>query len=340
MRRCLFALSILAVVAGSAGAQDWTVIPSGTTEDIHSLSCVPSYRGWLAASGGYVAQSDFSHTVWSQVNVGTSVNLICVIEPGTQFVSGTGGVMRGNNSGTWIDRHVPDATQDFVLFSRQNSAAYAAGTKGGIYYTQNSGHDWTFEGNPTTHALHAGADGSYAVGDLGTFVKTTDQGIHWNSYPTGTTANLYAFLDGNSFYELALGEEGTIIKSTDGGLTWSPRSSGTTATLRAISWLDGYNSVAVGDYGTVLKTTDRGETWCRLNAGTTANLYAVAFPGSTDLLVAGQGGLILRSTTGGGACLDAAEVAARKPAPTLLSLEGPFPNPIRGTGDFQESGHV
>ncbi len=338
MSRIWTALIFSIITAGSVGAQDWTVISSGTTEDIHSLSCVPSLHGWLAGSGGYVAESDFSHTIWTQVNVGTTADLISIIEPGTQIASGSGGTVRVNYNGSWVGRNIPDATQDFVLFSRQNFAAYAVGNKGSIYYTQDfeqNGNVWTYRGNPTPNALHAGADGAYAVGDMGTFVKSTDQGVHWLSYPTGTTANLYAFLDGNSLFELALGEGGTIIKSTDGGVTWSPRNSGTTSTLRAIGWADGYNFVAVGDYGTVLKTTNSGDTWCRLNAGTTANLYAVAYPGYTDLLVAGQGGLLLRSTTGGGPCVDPAEVEAMSPGRGSLSIAGPFPNPVRSDGEFE-----
>ena len=336
MSRVWAALFVSAIAVASAGAQDWTAVPLGTSADIHCLTTGGGF--WTTAvvgDSGFVARSD-DNTTFTRVQTGTSANLLSTMDIGAIYVSGANGTVRMSFGGSRFNRDLPDAAHDYVLFSRGHGSAFALGTGGGIYHSDNYGATWSAQSSGTSYPLHAGADGAYAVGDHGTFIKTTDQGANWTSYATGTTANLYAFLDGNGFNEVALGEGGTIIRSTDGGVTWSPRTSGTTSTLRAISSLGAFLFVAVGDGGTVLKTTDSGDTWCRLNSGTTTNLYGVAVLDNGNYLVGGQGGLLLRTTNGGGPCASPSGVEPILPAgSSALQLAGPFPNPIQTVGEFR-----
>jgi len=287
-----------------------------------------------------VAESDFSYSVWTPQDVGTTVNLASII-PG--WTAGAGDVVRLYSPPTWYGRDLPDAGESFSLFTNSVGACFAAGTGGSIFYTSKFGMAWTLQA-VGAYALHAGDAQGYAVGDHGTILESTSGGSPWNAVASGTVANLYGVVAGGPYFAVAVGAGGTILKSADGGLTFSPRASGTTATLRAIDISRGGTSalVAVGDGGCVLKSTDQGETWCTLDAGTTANLYGVTVPSGNEYLVCGQGGVLLHTTTGGGSCLLHTDVPAVAPGAGDVRLGDLVPNPIKSSGafDIQARRHV
>jgi photosystem II stability/assembly factor-like uncharacterized protein len=318
MRLCLLAL--LASLAFSASAQDWTAIPVGTTGTLRAIENASFSQKYLAGDGGFVALSNPDRTVWTPVNVGTTADLYAVIRPtSTQaWVSGAAGVVRVRDvAGVWHVRDIP-STETFVLFTRSSGQALAAGSGGSIWKSVNGGVDWVLQNSGTTTPLHAGIGGTFGtgwvVGDDGLLLRSDDNGATWAPVASGTTRDLHSVRYGPGTSLFAVGAGGTIIASTDDGATWTPRASGTTRTLRDFS-TSGQNAnwmMAVGDDGVALKSTDGGALWCRMTTGAAADLYAVAMITNSEHVVAGENGLLLRTTTSGGTCLPSVDVTLQR----------------------------
>jgi photosystem II stability/assembly factor-like uncharacterized protein len=338
LARVALVAAFAATTIAPAAAQDWTALSIATTEDIRAIEQGSFSDRWLAGTGGLVAVSDAGRTVWTPESAGSTADFLSVQRPtSTQiWVGGAAGTVRVKNVGTWFNRNIPDASQDYVLASGGSGAARAFGSAGVPYCTVDVGLNWSQETSGVSVALHGGTGFSsgpaWAVGDEGTILHTTDGGATWAPQASGTTADLHRFLQGPAGWIFAFGEAGTILRSTDQGATWTAIASGTAATLHAAStskqnsnWM-----LAVGEGGTVLKSTDAGSTWCHLNAGTSVDLFAVEAASNSEYLVGGAGGLLLRTTNGGGSCGTAVSASVAAGETGGLRIVGPFPNPARG----------
>jgi len=327
----------LAVPAASP-AQDWTVLPLGTTADFNAIQHTSFSTRYLVGDGGTVFLSNTSRTVWSPVDVSTAADLLAVHEPssGQVWIAGGDGTARVRLSGVWNDRDIPNQVEDFVIFSSGSGTSDAAGSGGSIYRSTNFGSLWTLQASGTTVALHDGAGGvnAHCVGDIGTILKTTNSGDVWVAKPSGTTMDLYAFKSVANGALLAAGEGGTMLRSTDGGESWTPISTPTVATIRDLD-TSGQNAnwvLACGDGGLLLRSTDAGLTWCHVLTGTGVDLSAVDMISNAEYVVAGEGGLLMRSTTSGGGCADVAGVPFPAAVADGLSLGPARPQPIRTMG--------
>ena len=336
----LVLLVTVGTLATSAHAQNWTVIPLPTTQSINAINSSFSNR-FIVGDSGFVAESDASLLNWTQIDVGTSADLLALHRPagGQVWVSGDGGAGRVLHTGSWHDGNIPSG-EDFVVFSRSSGWSFAAGTGGSIYRSTNLGASWNLQTSGTTNALRDGngfvGSLAFAVGDNGTILKTTNGGLDWVPKPSGTTADLHAYLDVASGVIAAAGENGTILRSTDGGESWVSVPSGTTATLydMTTSFVTGSVLMAVGEAGTVIKSTDMGLTWCSINSETSVDLYACEMSSNTRFLVMGAGGYMALSETDGGGCVNPSSVDAL-PVSTGLELRGPWPLPLVKEGRFE-----
>ena len=330
-------LLVIALVA-PASAQDWTAIPLGTTATLRDLA--PTFLGvWVVGDGGFAARSASAdnRAAWSTQDVLTSADLASAIEisAGQLWITGDGGVVRlvyGNPYTIYLDRNVPDSSQDYVAMTRDSGRLVALGSAGGCYRSDTGGLSWYPLPTGTSAALHRGlgfvAGPAHAVGDGGT-ILALDNSL-WSTLDTGITADLFGSATVNGLIT-AVGAGGMVLQRNVQGTAWSVRSTPTTATLRDID-VSGSVTLVVGDGGTILKSTDGGATWCALASGTTADLFACAVISNTEYLVAGAGGVLLRTTTGGGECA----VAAVGPAgPGGGSMSRPYPNPLHDRGQVR-----
>ncbi|MEZ4647546.1 MAG: T9SS type A sorting domain-containing protein [Candidatus Eisenbacteria bacterium] len=340
----------LGLLGGTAEAQDWTVVPLPTTADLHEIDAGFAAR-YVVGDGGFVAVSDGSLTNWTQVDVGTTVNLLDVVRQASSeiWITGEAGTTRVLRFGVWEPRDIPNSAEDFVIFSRSSGWAFSAGSNGSIYRSTDLGVTWNLQQSGTTNAIHDGNgfvdNVAFSVGDNGTILKTTNGGLDWAQKPSGTTANLHAFIDASTGVIMAAGENGTILRSTDSGESWSAVATGTTATLYDLSasQQNGLFLLAVGENGTVLKSTDNGLTWCTIPSETTADLYACDMALNATFLVAGAGGYMAVTTNDGGGCAapsgveDIVDSSGTVPPNTGLHLAGPWPQPLRGDSRLQLS---
>ena len=342
MPRLVLALALLLTVAPAAVAQDWTTINLGTSEDLRYIEKTSFSQRYVVGTGGFVAQSnDGTQTTWTPINVGTSADLLAVHQPSfTQvWISGEAGTCIRLETGNWVSRNIPNASEDFVVFSRSSGWSYAGGSGGSIYRSTDAGVSW--------HLQHSGADGirhgngfvgslAIAVGDNGAILKTTNGGNPWTPKPSGTTDDLHAYLDVANGATIAGGENGTVVRTVDGGETWSPVSTPTSATIYDLdtSGQSAFQVLAVGEGGLCMQSTDAGLTWCLIDTGTTTDLYCCDMVLNNTWVVAGAGGFMQRTENAGGGCFDptGVEEAGIRSA---FQLSGPWPQPLVDAGRFE-----
>ncbi len=324
-----------------ARAQDWTAVPLGTSVDLQAFD-KGFAEHYLVGDGGFVVRSDISQTIWTPVDVGTTADLLAVHQPsfGQVWTGGEAGTVRRLISGVWEGRNIPNATENFVLFTRSSGTSYAVGTGGSIYRTLDGGTTWMPQSSGTTNALHDGSGFieslAYIVGDGGTILKTLNGGVLWVAKPSGTTADLYAYQEVANGAIVVAGEAGTILRSTDLGESWTPVASGTTATLYDVdtSGQSAFHVLAVGEGGTILRSTNAGVAWCPIDSETTADLFAAdMILSTTKWIVAGAGGYCAISTNAGGGCDQTGVEIVENTA--AFRLAGPWPQPITGAAHFE-----
>jgi photosystem II stability/assembly factor-like uncharacterized protein len=337
-----FVLVLSAITAATAHAQEWTVIPLGTSADLQAIEKTSFSSRYLVGDGGFVAHSDATQFIWTPVSTGTTADLLAVHQPasGQAWVSGDAGVVRRLISGTWESRNIPNASEDFVIFSRSSGWSYAGGTGGSLYRTTDGGTSWNLQSSGTTNAIRDGSgfvsSTAIAVGDGGTIVKTSNGGLDWFAKPSGTTENLYAYKDAGGGAILVAGANGTMLRSTDAGETWATIPIGTTESIHDIdtSGQNGNWVLAVGTGGTIRRSTDAGSTWCAIDAETSVDLYATDMVLNAKFVVAGAGGYLAVSETAGGGCFDPTDVVGPA-AVASFRLTGPWPQPMTRAGHFE-----
>ena len=190
------------------------------------------------------------------------------------------------------------------------AVGFAAGDRGRIMKTTNSGTTWSIKTSGTTQRLNSissvPTDSSkvMAAGDNGTILNTVNGGRTWSAQTSGTSENLkrIQFVDANISY--AVGDGGSILKTQNGGTNWSimksgfsALSSGVSNTLSATAFADTNIGWAVGTTGTLLKTTD-GTTWAAQTSGTSQDLNAIYDSSSTKAYVVGNSGTLLKTSDG------------------------------------------
>lgn len=325
---------VAAVLIGACAlptaAQDWTVLPLGTTQDFQDVFRDQFNFFWVVGDSGYVFKSDAARTSFTRIDVGTTARLTSFVSPSSikYETGGAAGAFYFSPNGTtgWVSRPIPDATQDYFISTTGSSTALASGSAGTLYRTSNNGQAWTEQAVPVVVPLHGALGETLVVGDDGILLAFS--GGVWEQRPTGTSADLYAIASGGTGTQVIVGEGGTTLRVTGGVVSVS--ASGTTATLRDVA-TSGQNArflVAVGDGGTAIKTTDSGATWCMLDTGTTTDLLGVAMSNNSEYVAVGAGGLVIRTTNGGGACVP--PVAAEDAPGTAALLLSAAPSPTHG----------
>lgn len=175
--------------------------------------------------------------------------------------------------------------------------AGSPGIDSDVWYTNNGGGTWAFDGNPfavgedvsSAVCFQVGRDTTRWIVARGTtdalnpaeIAYSDDGGTTWTNVNVGTTNGQYV-IRGNGLFALnqyhiwCVTTGGYIYFSADGGLTWTAQESGviTTNDFYGVHFIDEANGMVVGASDTVLVTTDGGNTW---TAGT-------ATGGGDDLL--------------------------------------------------------
>ena len=309
-----FVLALLFSLVGQAQT-GWTLIPSGTTQDLHAID----YNFMVGDSGMFLKSPDIGLT-WAALNSGTTKDLYDIVGCGSgclYFCGDSGTVVRAIANGTIIEQHdIPGRDLPLWDIAIQGSdQPLVVGDSG--YFARSFNFGTLFTEYPTGTEEHVyglsgfGLTYRLAVGANGTVLKSDDLGLTWASVLSGTTSDLYDIYAQQSFAAIAVGNDGTILRSevATNGLVWSTINGPVTTRLNAVA-RDGLGGaiMAVGDGGVIIRSQDDGLTWTQLVSNTTEDLYDV-FPWSgAAWLVAGANGTILRSTNNGGSGVGVSEL--------------------------------
>jgi len=323
MRRAIIiiflAMSLPALAAGT-----WTLLTSGTTQDLYGLHYS---NGPVVCGKQQTALKSADGTTWAPKTT-TITSLACY---GVDFPTVTVGYMVGSFESYFYGRvwktadggeswgaatapNIPSPPLHYngfygIYFIDQNlgwitgpcfksgnlSEDYAV-----VYRTDDGSYSWTMKnsGLPSAnfYGLHfVDSATGWIVGDSGRIYKTLNGGNNWTqqdggAFPGGAFIGA-SFADSNN--GLICGFGGSIVKTTNSGAVWTAKTSGTTQNLYNVQSLNRYISYAAGAGGTVIKSSDGGETWTTTTlGGGVPELHRIFFRDAFNGWVVGTGGSI------------------------------------------------
>lgn len=152
-------------------------------------------------------------------------------------------------------------------------------------------------------ALVRAGDRLVAAGERGRILVSDDSGTTWKvaATPTHHTLTSLAFTDSRTGF--ATGHQGVLLRTEDGGTTWKQAAVEMTEkpALFAVH-MAGAKGIAVGAYGTYLETGDAGHTWKARRIGAPdfdRHLTGIAPAGPGRAVLAGEAGTLLATADGG-----------------------------------------
>jgi photosystem II stability/assembly factor-like uncharacterized protein len=219
------------------GGLNWSIVSSGVTDDLLSVSFVDSFgicgarsqtiiytsnvgEDWNIAQSGWVG-GGFWGTVMLSPQIGFVAGENSIWQPLLGMTTDSG--QNWSFSAFYLNNNEGRATGvDFTdMFIGYTSVRVWDG-RGAISKTTNGGSDWvtTFFNNPLwdiDFPISATGLIGYSVGDSGAIYKTYDAGSNWQAQQSGifTRLNGVYFLDLD--YGFAVGENGILLRTTTGG---------------------------------------------------------------------------------------------------------------------------
>ncbi len=225
-----------------------------------------------------------------------------------------------NAAGTWKRQRVSSLAWLHSVFFLNEHKGWAAGSRGTLLITRDSGKSWQLKSQPTEDTIR---DVYFADEHNGLLVcerniydlrsndepraylmKTVDGGENWrrvNMRGAEMDARIMRaiFTRGGSGW--AFGEGGAIFVSRDAGMNWLRLQTPTRYLLLGGAFIDDTNGWLVGAGSTILQTTDGGETWRHSRLAATSNIRfnAASFVNPRVGWAVGSRGSIYRTVNGG-----------------------------------------
>ena len=152
-------------------------------------------------------------------------------------------------------------------------------------------------------ALTRAGDRLVAAGERGRILVSDDSGSSWRVAVSPTHHTLTSLFFASPKVGFATGHQGTLLRTEDGGLTWTAaridmKQKPALFALR----MRGENGIAVGAYGAYLETLDGGRTWQQRAIGPAEfdrHLTGIAMVGEGRAVLAGEAGTLLATLDGG-----------------------------------------
>ncbi len=297
-------------------AQQWTILPSGTTEHLKGVYFTSGEIGYVVGYHGTIKKTVDGGNNWIQLNSGTTHNLNSVyfVSTSTGYAVGdTGTILKTSNNGSnWSTIYSEDSMQLNSVYFLNASIGYAVGHSvtsiggelGIVLKTANSGATWTKISLDTIHSrffdVHFKTEligyicGAQANGiDFNSIVKkTSDGGNTWQNYYSGSpglNVNCMSFIDSLKTF---IGEGG-IWETLNNGASWGISGVGLSVISSSYFVSDSIGFFVGYGGGGVLKTINAGTYWAFDTSNTLAMLYHITFINDTGFIV-GANGIILK----------------------------------------------
>ena len=266
---CILLLAALLTYWVWPVSQPWEQQPSGTTENLNSVSFVTPESGWAVGSSGTILHTEDGGRTWNKQISGTS---------------------------EWLAS---------VTFATPQSG-WVVGTKGIILHTEDSGNTWKTQtsgvelywlGAVIFVTPQSGWATGYGKNDSGVILHTIDGGTTWKIQPTGDTQVLSSVAFPTLQSGWVVGNNG-ILHTEDGGNTWTKQMS-FSGELNFVTFVTPQIGWAGEDYGPILHTNDGGQTWEKQASENNAGLKSAAFLSTQVGWAVGKNGFILHTVNGG-----------------------------------------
>ncbi|MFT5822346.1 MAG: photosystem II stability/assembly factor-like uncharacterized protein [Crocinitomix sp.] len=263
-----FSLLILcfSLLLSEANAQ-WTIKPSGTTENLQEINFPNLSTGYCVGDNGTILKTTNIGETWVSLESATSQTL-----EGVYFTSALNGFVVGDNI---------------------------------MLHTIDGGENWTEVDLPISeylmHIEFISADIGFCSGWNGALLKTIDGGATWVVKDSDCTRNLVniQFPTPMVGYAVSRGYSWNFIKTTDGGETWVNDSIvpiTNLSNLEAVYFTSEDVGVIGGWYiGAMVKTTDGGDSWADVAPVVDANFISIDFPSTLVGYAMGYGGSVYSS---------------------------------------------
>jgi hypothetical protein len=240
--------------------EPWTVVASGTTEELRRVSV------------------DLAGRVW----VGSVMSALLRSDDGARTFQRVARLSRGGIEGIWSsgDGRVVICNGGRVLASDDDGATFCPTTARG----QNYG------------LLRWQAGAIYLTGRFGNLTRSVDGGRTWKTLKTGSRCYIYS-VGANSLGTICAGGPGVAILSTDDGATWCEHNLRHKDYVRCVlSFADG-DIVLVADQGRIARKR-KGGAFRKVRSGTRQDLHAVLGVSDVEMFAVGYG-VALRSVDRG-----------------------------------------
>jgi photosystem II stability/assembly factor-like uncharacterized protein len=281
---------------------NWGLVPSPTTGMLTEATFLDSMRGWIVGA----------YDLLSTVNGGSSWSVDYDYAP--YFPTYYFGV---------CVRQTPGGITGWVVGGRDATLmSYIGMTNGsGVWYPQNLG----FAGRLVGVDFISDKLG-WAAGERGLILNTTNSGTWWNQQPSTTDTGFNSIRFFDSEVGIVVGAWGKILKTTNGGNTWRSIWYPGNETLFKIWIHSALEAYAVGGNNTVLRTTDQGETWARQTVNASSSSFEdIVFVSETEGWAVGTNGVLVHTTNGGGLTWASPSESG---VPSEHNLYACYPNPF------------
>jgi photosystem II stability/assembly factor-like uncharacterized protein len=329
-----FALALLVAPAGLA--QDvWTVVPSGTNQNLRAVHFVNADVGFVAGDAGTVRRTVNGGLNWTDASpdAGPDLHGIHFFDANTGVVVGDGGVILRTTNGGEDWSPVPsgvEATLQSVSFA--GNVGIAGGTSQTIIRSLDAGVSWDtvqtdfFGGGfpgahmlDATHAYVAGTNSIFQplVGVSDNGASTFDFTAFYLNSNEGNLTDVF-FLDANTGLTTAAvwDGRGAISRSVNGGQDWT-----TTIfdqVVQAVDFATDVRGYAVGFMPGLLVTHNGGMSWESTPPILSSELHDVDIVTPSAGFAVGSSGTILKGVL--------STASAPEPEAGLLALDV-APNP-------------
>jgi photosystem II stability/assembly factor-like uncharacterized protein len=286
------------------GGDNWVIQQSGIRINLRRVYFINSNTGFALGDTSRLFMTTNGGSNWNFQNLSGNIELngIYFINQNTGFLGGynnsttLGNIFKTTNSGiNWSINYISNGGHHFNTIQFLNQNIGFAGSSGGIFYSSNSGENWTNLRFLLTDEFHF-IDTVTALLVYGSVYKTTNCGINFSTvYPSSYMISL-STVNNNVAY--VVGFNGNIIKTTNSGNNWIVQQSGTSNHLKSVFFIDSLKGWVVGNNGTILKTTNGGTNWQNITQGSVQNYFGCDFLNSLTGWVSGEN-TIAKTTNGG-----------------------------------------
>jgi len=287
----------------------WYECPTNTTNTLNAIE-----GSFAVGNNGTLLKKSNSNSSWEKINSGVTNNLNDIVSTGSTglFIVGDNGIiLRSTNYGTnWIklntvitDNILSISYSYKIVSPNVINYLYCVCESGKIYYTTNSGNDWTLSSYSinsklnSVKLLRSGASLNFnglICGDNGKILYTTNSGLNWTNTQVNSYAKLYScdYRDSLNFY--AASDSGKIYGTYNGGLNWYYNYYQTNSKINSIKYYTNSHIVFCGDNGYVLSTSNLYNLTLE-NTQTFTNFKDVDYS-SENIFAIGENGKIFMKT--------------------------------------------